>query len=929
MSIVSALSSLSFMQPIILSGLLALPILWYILRITPPSPKTIFFPAVFLMEGLYTQEKTPSSSPWWILLLRLLIAALIIIALARPVLNPAQKLDYSGDIRIFLDNGWAGAQNWSMQMTAAEEIITQAMREKRNVYILSATNATEDVHALQSGPMAAAEGRSILRGLHPYPWPANYQKLAAHLEKQGHKSASIHTFWLSHGLDDGGASDLMRLFKKHGSLHIFKPEKESLPLLLRPSQKTKRKGDLPSDVRIAVDGPSDIDTTIGVTVQVSAQNGAILDARSERVSSRSYPHTVFFDVTDKQKRSISRFDIVGRKSAGSSYILDDQFKKRRVGIVSNNVDDRSAPLIEAEYYLKRAVEPYADIALGSVSEILDQQPSTIILPDVAAMPTEILNALEAWVKDGGLLLRFSGPNMAGSVQNQILTPVALRAGGRSLSGSLSWEKPQSISPFSKNSPFYGLDIPSDVNVRQQVLADPTQDITERIWARLEDGTPFITASPLGSGRLVLVHTTANTDWSDFALSGLYVKVLKRIIYMSGIPAGASNGNESFSALDPLLIMDGFGNMRSPSAHVKPLPAGSYETISASAIHPPGIYGRGSIQFALNLGGAIPALKTIGDVPTGVVIKHYEHDYEVDIMPHILFTAIILFLIDWLVMITLSGQLRHVIKKSTALMLFYALIFTCIMTPNAQAQNDNDLQTDIKYASGFYLAYIETGDDALDQLTQMGLETLADVLSSRTSIEPSGVAAINPEQDTMSFFPIIYWSISPAQKNYSAKALEKIQRYLDQGGTILFDTRDQSQGSKSFSNTQSAKKLRQITSSLNIPPIVPIPDDHVLGRAFYLLDHYPGRYNNGTLWIEKNSAQGRDNVSSVFIGSHDWVGSWADSQAHSPTNRYSARYDTKQKEMALRFGVNLIMHSMTGNYKADQVHIPHILERLGE
>ena len=38
---------------------------------------------------------------------------------------------------------------------------------------------------------------------------------------------------------------------------------------------------------------------------------------------------------------------------------------------------------------------------------------------------------------------------------------------------------------------------------------------------------------------------------------------------------------------------------------------------------------------------------------------------------------------------------------------------------------------------------------------------------------------------------------------------------------------------------------------------------------------------------------------------------------------------RQREMAYRFGINLVMYAFTGNYKADQVHIPAILERLGQ
>jgi hypothetical protein len=38
---------------------------------------------------------------------------------------------------------------------------------------------------------------------------------------------------------------------------------------------------------------------------------------------------------------------------------------------------------------------------------------------------------------------------------------------------------------------------------------------------------------------------------------------------------------------------------------------------------------------------------------------------------------------------------------------------------------------------------------------------------------------------------------------------------------------------------------------------------------------------------------------------------------------------RQREQAFRFGINLVMYTLTGNYKADQVHLPAIIERLGQ
>ena len=67
---------LSFGFPAILWGLLALPVIWWLLRLTPPKPQTEVFPPLKILARVLKKEETPHQSPWWLTLLRLLMAAL-------------------------------------------------------------------------------------------------------------------------------------------------------------------------------------------------------------------------------------------------------------------------------------------------------------------------------------------------------------------------------------------------------------------------------------------------------------------------------------------------------------------------------------------------------------------------------------------------------------------------------------------------------------------------------------------------------------------------------------------------------------------------------------------------------------------------------------------------------------------------------------
>src|SRR6185436_19385011 len=100
------IGSIGFMQPWILAALVALPAIWWLLRMTPPSPQVVVFPPTRLLKDLESSEETPAHSPWWLTALRMLLAAVIILALARPVLRTdPQALPAGGPVLLLVENG--------------------------------------------------------------------------------------------------------------------------------------------------------------------------------------------------------------------------------------------------------------------------------------------------------------------------------------------------------------------------------------------------------------------------------------------------------------------------------------------------------------------------------------------------------------------------------------------------------------------------------------------------------------------------------------------------------------------------------------------------------------------------------------------------------------------------------------------------------
>ncbi len=236
----------------------------------------------------------------------------------------------------------------------------------------------------------------------------------------------------------------------------------------------------------------------------------------------------------------------------------------------------------------------------------------------------------------------------------------------------------------------------------------------------------------------------------------------------------------------------------------------------------------------------------------------------------------------------------------------------------------------------HLAYVVTGEADVDRISEQGLAGLTEFLTYRTTLEPGAPVGLDITKDELSFYPIIYWPISANAPMPSQAAISRIDAYMRNGGTVLFDTRDQYSSLDGGGSSPNGERLQQILANIDIPPLEPVPENHVLARSFYLLTNFPGRYSGSALWVEarqdaRNANQvssGGDGVSPIMITGNDLAGAWAVDQQGAPVLP-TVPPDDMQREYAYRAGVNIMMYMLTGNYKADQVHVPALLERLGQ
>lgn len=918
------LGPIGFTAPWLLLGLLALPILWFLLRAVPPAPIRRMFPAVTLLLGLEDDDNETDKTPWWLLLLRTLAIAAVIIGFSGPVLNPeTEGEEGAGPLLVLIDGTWADARDWARRTDRIEALLDEASRSGRPVAV--AVLSDPPVGALQFQPADAWSAR--LPSLAPNPWIPDQAAVDAWWD--GLEAGAFETFWMSDGLGHPWRERLLERLEGVGDVTVF--ESPRPVFALRPAGFEDGVLKL-NGSRAAPDGP----------VEVTIQAHGLDPAGTPRVLAR-LPLAFGEDETEAQtdaslppelRNRITRFEIEGIRSAGTVTLADDALRRREVALISGRENREGLELLSPTHYLEQALEPTADLIGGTMEDVLLANPDALILADVATLSPVEETALIEWVSEGGLLVRFAGPRLAASDisrdEEHPLMPVRLRAGGRSVGGAMSWGEPKSLRPFDADSPFFGLSIPDDVVVEAQVMAQPDPSLAERTIASLADGTPLVTRKRIEEGQVVLFHTTANAEWSKLPLSGLYVQMLERLA-VSTRPARPSLEDMAGTTWVPDQVLTAFGGIEDAGT----LPGVPGESLVDAAPGPdlrPGLYAGEDRRLALNVIGPETEL-TAATWPARVPVEGLSAPRATPLKGILLSLALLALMIDIIASLWIAGRLTRP-AASTA-----AALATALLLGPAPADAQDDAFA-LSATTEVVLAHVETGDSQLDALASAGLTGLSQVLYDRTSIEPVDPIAVNLETDELAFFPFLYWPVSAEQPIPSNEAYAKLNTYLRSGGMIVFDTRD-GDVARFGSGSPAGRRLQEIARPLDIPPLEVIPEDHVLTRTFYLLQDFPGRHISRDVWVEAAPADAEqvdgmpfrnlnDNVTPVVIGGNDWASAWATNEQGRylfPVGRGFA--GERQREIAYRFGVNLIMHVLTGNYKSDQVHVPALLDRLGQ
>ncbi len=191
------------------------------------------------------------------------------------------------------------------------------------------------------------------------------------------------------------------------------------------------------------------------------------------------------------------------------------------------------------------------------------------------------------------------------------------------------------------------------------------------------------------------------------------------------------------------------------------------------------------------------------------------------------------------------------------------------------------------------------------------------VDKRTSIEvDTDIQTVSPRREELFEFPMVIWTGDRGFDPLSDEAIEDLRTYLLAGGFLFIDS---AEGLTDGPFMESIR--REIQRIFPRRDLVTLPRDHTVHQTFYLIDRPAGRID-----ISANfQAVFEDNRAAILVNANDLLGALA-RDTFGQWEFDVVPGGERQREMAFRLAINLVMYALTVDYKADQVHIPFILRR---
>ncbi|MEO1040726.1 MAG: DUF4159 domain-containing protein [Pseudomonadota bacterium] len=867
---------MGFANPFVLTGLLALPALYWLLRAVPPAPRREVFGGMYFLQGLSTRKSQPVHTPLLLLIVRMLAAAALILGLAGPLIGDEPE-QTQGPTTLLFDDGWDAAAHWADRQNTARAVLNNSA---------GPVTLVRRSDGAVTSDLSPNEAMRMLERWEPQPT----LPVEGSVDPQFLQEAE-RLVYIAGGLITGDETAMLR------RAEVSLPPAATVAL---------GRVVVTADALTVPFIRSDDEGSGRWQVSAVGADGRALSSETAVLEPGETAVDLSFRLPLALRNQVVRFEIDGVRSAGAVELLGASARRTLVGIAARGNDS----LREGGFYLTRALEPRAELLEGSIDELLIEEPGMMILDDIGTLRNQDRVGLERYVDQGGILLRFAGPRLVsgGSASRDPLLPAPVLGGERALGGALTWAEPQRVARIEPSSPLADLALTEEIAVRRQILTSPGS--TPDVWITLADGTPLVTARRQGDGLVVLVHVSAVPTWSDFPISGLFAQFMQRLAALAetALDQPAPGADDTLPATK---LLTGFGA-------VVDAPLGT-EPWRADEEPAPGLYGSATKELAVNAYSGTAPLRglTPQTLPRGARLLGVTEDTQTDLGPLLLILAIILLSADAFLTMT-GGRLMPV---TAAIM---AITLSPLLMSSADAQLRPPLPTLAKDAAlDIRFGYIKTGDREVDALSEAGLRGLSVQATLRTALEPAPPQGVDPDRDELSVYPLLYWPVHPNQEPLSDSALQRLEEFMAGGGLLIIDTLNVVRPGLGEGG------LGDILARFDAPPLEPLGANSVLLFSFYRLGDLEGRSTGGQVWVETTGAldQRRDGVPSLIIGGRDWASAWAlDERGYAL--RPAGPGGERRRELAFRSGINMAMVAVTGNYKADQADVQSMLDRLG-
>ncbi|MBM3602370.1 MAG: DUF4159 domain-containing protein [Alphaproteobacteria bacterium] len=986
----------SFHQPIWLLPLLLLPVLWWWLRQRDRQPIKVIFPATRLLQP-FANLLPRARPPLWRRMLQLLLLANIFLALAQPFWPSRHPPIANQPTLLILNNNWLAGQHWQAMQQAAITLLDQ-LPDDQPIYVTSTTSLAALWPSLDGQPMAVDQAKAMVRRWQPASWPIEAgfgDSLIA--QPWWHRLGQV--WWLTSPMQDLASKSTL------SKLEAALPMGGRLRPLVVGQQQAVITGlsplaplPAPDDGGAQPNTPAESD---GWLVQLNSSGGKqpqllqLLDEDGQLVAQQAVTllggaQTMPLLVASPQLAKATQLRLLGQRHPGAVWLLPMGTGGGGIGLIGDAGSLQSRPpLSQAAHYLTQALRP-SMASMAGVNALLNgvdsgaSSPAMLLWPEDQLLSGAERSALSAWVNRGGVLLRLgvSGnahdrASVVGDDSGQVtsvngviddpLLPVRLLAEPRRFGGLLSPQVQQRVQAAA-NSPVADLP-PHDLAIQQAWLSLPDVNQSSQIWLQLSDGSPLLSARPMGQGWLLLLHVPATPNWSDLPLSALLPQLLQRLASFAiqnpairgqigiakammpishdqpaipdpGLDAGlsADKAMPATAGLKPWRQLDGYGRLVPAPVSSQPLPIGAHEakaeqSTTVSFAHPPGYYGVAGSARPLNPDWLAAGLET-------VTAESWQSVPETPLTRYSLLMALGL-----LLLLAISDALVGVLRAQTYAdelgkngagykttkrppLLAGARQFWQRMRGGGRgfglglmvvvgllAKATPLLAQPAGFAEPASLAFITGSDARTNRLCENGLSELSAVMGMRTSLTlgaPIGLDLTKPEvQAVMGRYPMVYWLVPTNDAAVTPALLQGLRRYIALGGLLVMDV-----GQRGSSPLPSSW-----ADAMALPPLSVMPADHVLTRSFYLLRQLDGQPGLGDPLLLARPMAGME-VAPVMVARRQWALAWSEAALSSPQDKDAG-------EMALRSGINLVLYAFTGQYKADQVHMPTILQRLGQ